>query len=555
LRARYSLPYAAYIVVFGLAPFLATFAYMGVGLKPALTLLTAIRPYLGLVFYNTFLLAVGQALGATLIGLIEAIIVDSLSERLRTPLSLLLMLPYTVPFTSAALMWVISLYGEGYGWFTYFLHLRNDPLYQPSTAMLTITMVSVWASAPFSFLMIYSALRSIPREVKENALMDGLGLSRYYGEVAIPMASKAIVISFLLQFALGLGNFDIPYVMTMGGPGFTTTNLAILVYNAIFEMGSFPAGALIAAVLSALALAPALLLLAVMRAQRPLLPSIRLHMPDGAFKALTALLGALLVFANLMPVYWMFLVAFRPDVLDFRRPPVLVPVAFTASYFDQAIGGSVPYMISSVVVSVGVGLLTVLFSAPAAYEVARGRAGRWLLTLSIFLYTLPSMSYVVPLYIWFSRIDLLNTWWALMLASPIFTATFAVWAMHGFYIDMPKAYEELADLFNIRGKMTRIIMPLSRPVLLSVFLVSLIFAWHLLVYPLILASTPYNFSFPPVGAQTVTIYALTAIEQSIIRWGLLAAMALVAALPVMVLALAFLYMVSKGGYSLGLKFL
>jgi len=179
-------------VVFGLAPFLATFAYMGVGLRSALTLLTAIRPYLGLVFYNTFLLAVGQALGATLIGLIEAIIVDSLSERLRTPLSLLLMLPYTVPFTSAALMWVISLYGEGYGWFTYFLHLRNDPLYQPSTAMLTITMVSVWASAPFSFLMIYSALRSIPREVKENALMDGLGLSRYYGEVAIPMASKAI---------------------------------------------------------------------------------------------------------------------------------------------------------------------------------------------------------------------------------------------------------------------------------------------------------------------------------------------------------------------------
>jgi len=165
------------------------------------------------------------------------------------------------------------------------------------------------------------------------------------------------------------------------------------------------------------------------------------------------------------------------------------------------------------------------------------------------------MSYVVPLYIWFSTVDLLNTWWALMLASPIFTATFAVWAMHGFYIDMPKAYEELADLFNIRGKMTRIIMPLSRPALLSVFLVSLIFAWHLLVYPLILASTPYNFSFPPVGAQTVTIYALTAIEQSIIRWGLLAAMALVAALPVMVLALAFLYMVSKGGYSLGLKFL
>ncbi len=551
--ARYSLPYTAYIFAFGVAPFVATFIYMGLGYRDAL-LLMRVMP-MRLILYNTFLLAVGTAVGATVLGLIEAVIADSIAARLRTSLSLLFMIPYTVPFTSAALMWVISLYGEGYGWFTYFLNLKYDPLLMPSTAMLTIVMVSVWASTPFSFLMIFSALRSIPPEVRENALMDGLPLSRYYGEIAIPMASKAVVISFLLQFALGLGNFDIPYVMTMGGPGFLTTNLAVLVYKAIFEMGSFPAGALIAAILSAIAVVPAFLLVAVMRAQRPLLPSVKVQLPDWAFRSIAVVLGALLIFLNLMPVYWMFLVAFRPDTLDFRRPPVLLPVAFTARYFNEAIGGSVPYMISSIVVSAGVGVITVFASAPAAYEVARGRMGRWLLTLSIFLYTLPSMSYIVPLYLWFSRAGLLNTWWALMIASPIFTATYAVWAMQGFYIDLPRAYEEVADLFNIRGKMTRIILPLSRPVLLSVFLISLIFAWHLLVYPLILSSTPYNFSFPPVGAQTVTIYALTAIEQSIIRWGLLAAMALVAALPVMVIALAFLYMVSKGGYSLGLKFL
>ena len=553
MRARYSIPYTAYIFAFGVAPFIATFVYMGLGYRDALLLMKVVP--MRLIMYNTFVLALGTAVGATVIGLLEAVITDSIISKFRTPLSLLFMVPYTVPFTSAALMWVISVYGEGYGWFTYFLRLRYDPLLMPSTAIWTIVMVSIWASTPFSFLMIFSALRSIPPEIRENALMDGLPLSQYYSEIAIPMASKAIVISFILQFALGLGNFDIPYVMTQGGPGFQTTNLAILVYNAIFEMGSFAAGALIAAILSAIAVVPAVLLVLVMRAQRPLLPSIRVKIPDAAFKAIAGVLGAILLFANLMPVYWMFLVAFRPDTLDFKSPPVLLPVAFTAKYFNEAIRGSVPYMISSVVVSVGVGLITVFLSGPAAYEVARGRMGRWLLTLSIFLYTLPSMSYIVPLYLWFGKVGLLNTWWALMIASPIFTATYAVWAMEGFYIDLPKAYEEVADLFNIRGKMTRIILPLSRPVLLSVFLVSLIFAWHLLVYPLILSSTPYNFSFPPVGAQTVTIYALTAIQQSIIRWGLLAAMALVAALPVMVIALAFLYMVSKGGYSLGLKFL
>ena len=67
--------------------------------------------------------------------------------------------------------------------------------------------------------------------------------------------------------------------------------------------------------------------------------------------------------------------------------------------------------------------------------------------------------------------------------------------------------------------------------------------------------TPYNFKFPPVGAQTVTIYALTAIQESSIEWGLLASMALVAALPPMVLDFIFLSMISRGGPSGGLKFL
>lgn len=163
------------------------------------------------------------------------------------------MLPYTIPFTSSALIWTISLYGK-YGWFTYFLGLNYDPLYFSSTALYAVTMVSVWTSIPLSFLIILSSLRSVPNYVKESAQIDNLTLSQYYSKIAIPMVGKAFWLSFLLEFIFALGNFDLPYVMTQGGPGFSTTTLPLLVYYEIFQLGSFSGGSIIAALLSVLPL-------------------------------------------------------------------------------------------------------------------------------------------------------------------------------------------------------------------------------------------------------------------------------------------------------------
>ena len=550
---RLSVPYIVYIVAFGVIPFAATFYIVGVDYRAALVSLALVP--LREVFINTVVLAVSNAVFATLIGLIAAVAIDSLSIRYQRPLSLATVLPHTVPFVSAALIWYISLYGGGYGWFTYLLHIQNDPLYSPATAMYGVILVSVWGSIAFPFIIIYATLRAIPKEVRENALMDGLPLSRYYGEVAVPMASKAILISFIIELAFSFGAFDAPYVLTGGGPGYSTTTLGILTYEAVYSLGSYSGGALVSAAIAALASVPAVALFRVLKANRPILPSISINMPDWLFRVVLYVALALILFFNVMPVYMMFLVAFRPDIYDFVSPPILYPKGFTARYFIQAAEGAVPYLISSAVVSLSVGVLAVLLASPAAYEVARGRAGRWLLPLSIYLYVLPPMSFVIPLYIFFAKLQLLNTWWALIMSMPLFSVTYGLWIMNGYFLDLPKAYDEVGELFGIRRRFTRLIMPLSRPVLLSVFLLAVVGTWHALFYPLIFTATPYNFSFPPVGAQTVTIYAMTAIQESTIRWGSLASMALVAAIPPMALDVIFLSMIAKGGPSGGLKFL
>jgi multiple sugar transport system permease protein len=191
---------------------------------------------------------------------------------------------------------------------------------------------------------------------------------------------------------------------------------------------------------------------------------------------------------------------------------------------------------------------------PASYEAARKGMG-WLLFLSIYLYSLPAASFVIPLYLLFTGIGLINTWWALILSTPIFTATFATWIFYNFYMDFPRGYDDAAQVFGIKRKLFRIIMPLSRGSIFSVFLLSFVFNWHLLFYPLILANTPYNMRFPPEGALTITIFALQALGNESLNWGLLASSALVASLPVMVITMMAVDRILRGERGSGVKFI
>ncbi len=548
---KYSIPYLLYIFGFGVIPFLYTFYLVGSSWAEVAKAFALIP--ISLVVYNTFVFSFLSALGSTVIGSFLAMAVDMVSRGKRA-VSLLGMLPYTIPFTSSALIWSISLYGH-YGWFTYFLGISYDPLYYKSTALYALIMVNVWTSIPLSFLIMLSAIRSIPQEVKEASLVDGIPLSEYYSKLVFPAVGKAFWLSFVLQFVLSLGNFDLPYVLTQGGPGYSTTTLPLLVYDEVFVLGDFSGGALVSAILGVFATVPSVILLFLIRTRKnKLLPSITLRLPNKLFKGVVySLTAVVLVFLD-FPVYWMFLVAFRSAYLDFTYPPVIFPKGITASYFLSALSSSVPYMVSSVVVASVASVITVFLSLPSAYEVARGK-GSWILPLSIYLYSLPSASFVLPLFLFFAFVGLLNTWWALILSTPIFTATFGVWVFYNFFVDFPRAYDDAAEVFSIKRRMTRIVFPLSRPSMFSVLLLSFIFNWHLLFYPLVFSSTPYNFSFPPQGAQTVTIFALQALGDESINWGLLASSALVAALPVMVITVFAVDRVIRGSYRGGIKFI
>ncbi|MEM4944333.1 MAG: ABC transporter permease subunit [Saccharolobus sp.] len=543
---KYSIPYLSYITLFGIIPLILTFIIVGLNFSSAKSAFSIINPIE--IIYNTFYFSLFTAIVSTILGFILAVGVDIYPKKI---LILLALLPFTIPFTSSALIWVISLYG-GYGWFTYLLGINYDPLYFSKTALTTVSLVSAWSSIPLSFLLILASLRSVPNEVKESAQIDGLTLSQYYLNVAFPYALKGILLSFLINFVLSMGNFDLPYVMTQGGPGFSTTTLSLMVYFMMFEYDNFSGGALFAAILSLIASIPAIgvALLVKKKGFRISLPAIRIS--DKIFKPLVLTLTLIIILFLDFPVYWMVLVATRPNTLDFIKPPILLPKSFNLTYLISSLQSSIPYMISSIVVALIVGLITILLSSLGAYESAR-KFWFWLLILSIYLYALPATSYIIPVYLFEADVKLINTWIGLALPSAIFTVTFAFWTMFNFYIDFPKVYEEAAEIDGMKNRMIRLILPLSRPFLIASFIISFIFAWHLLFYPLVLSETPYNMNFPPSGSETITIFALNAITQGSVNWALLASSALVAALPVIIISYVAQDYMLRGLYSGGVK--
>lgn len=186
------------------------------------------------------------------------------------------------------------------------------------------------------------------------------------------MIGKAFWISFLLQFVLAMGNFDLPYVLTQGGPGYASTTLPLLVFDEIFLTGNFSGGEVVAAILGLMATLPSIALIFLFRSRRKkFLPSINVRIPDNLFRVLIYVLSAVILFLLDFPVYWMVLVAFRNASLDFRSPPVLLPVKLTPSYFITSVEGAVPYLITSAVVGVLASVFTVLISLPASYEASR----------------------------------------------------------------------------------------------------------------------------------------------------------------------------------------
>jgi ABC-type sugar transport system permease subunit len=135
----------------------------------------------------------------------------------------------------ASLIWLVLLQPQ-IGVFTNILPFEvfKDPglLQSPTWALPALSIVSVWANAGFTFIIMTAGLQSIPRDLYESAFVDGAGGWRRFTNVTVPLLGPTLLFAFFVLTIRALQTYAEIDIMTGGGPqGDGTTTVTYLIYG------------------------------------------------------------------------------------------------------------------------------------------------------------------------------------------------------------------------------------------------------------------------------------------------------------------------------------
>lgn len=251
----------------------------------------------------------------------------------------------------------------------------------------------------------------------------------------------------------------------------------------------------------------------------------------------------------LFPVYWAFASSLMEPVDVFAMPPkwFFQP---TLHNYQVVFGLTIPtelegvseemqgagqsqfpnYLLNTVVIAIGSTLLSLAVGTTAAYALARGRIrSRNAILIGILATRLiPPVVILVPIYILWRNLHLLNTYSGMILAFLTFNLPFTIWMMHSFFLDLP---EELEDAAMVDGcsrtvALVRIVLPLAAPGLAATAVFVFLTSWNEFLFASVLAGG---------SVKTLAPTILSYITDKAILWGRLYAASCAILLPVLIL--------------------
>ncbi len=136
-----------------------------------------------------------------------------------------------------------------------------------TSAIIALMVADIWKTTPFVAIIVLAGLVMLPRDLYEAAEVDGAGGWKVFWRITFPQLRPTIALAVLFRVLQAFGLFDLPFVLTSGGPGYSTQSLAILAYNAMFRDLDFGPGAAVATSTALLVVIGCIVFLKVFRAQ------------------------------------------------------------------------------------------------------------------------------------------------------------------------------------------------------------------------------------------------------------------------------------------------
>lgn len=250
----------------------------------------------------------------------------------------------------------------------------------------------------------------------------------------------------------------------------------------------------------------------------------------------------------LLPIVWTVLTSIKPIdeiiTLDIRYLPVQPTLEHYISLFQTL--PFVTYFRNSLIVSLGAAVMSLLLSTSAAYSVSRFRfRGRGLamllfLTLNMF----PIVLLLIPLFVIFHSLGLLDTHLALIIAYSTYAIPFSCWMLTGFFNAIPSELEEsgMVDGCTHTSAFIRITLPIAAPAMAAVLIYIFIYSWNEFIFAAVFTRS--------VQSRTLPVGLSTLIGQHVLNWGLLTSGGVVVAIPAVVLFM-FIQKYMRAGLTAG----
>src|SRR5579864_9041316 len=245
---------------------------------------------------------------------------------------------------------------------------------------------------------------------------------------------------------------------------------------------------------------------------------------------------SLIVFILLFPFYWMGLTSIKPDdqLLDLDKFNPFWTWNPTLKHFHALLFESYyPHWLwNTMYVAVGATVLSIFASVLAAYAIVRlrYRGAQWVGGLIFLSYLVPPSILFIPLATVVFQYGLFDTPFALILTYPTILIPFSTWLLMGYFKTIPFELEECAliDGASRWQILTKIVLPLSVPGMISAFIFCFTLCWNEFIYALtFISSTQY---------KTVPVAIVTAlVDGDVYRWGSLMAGAMIGSLPLVIL--------------------
>jgi len=250
---------------------------------------------------------------------------------------------------------------------------------------------------------------------------------------------------------------------------------------------------------------------------------------------------ALILIVVLFPIYWIFLTSIKSEREIVAYPPIFSPRSFTIEHYIHVIYGYSgltrfslfpSYLMNSIIVASISTVLSVFLALFAAFAFSRFRfRGRDFLFLSIImLRATPAIALSIPLYIFYRTLGLDDTLLGLIIAYTALNTPFATWLLAGYIDEIPRILDEAAEIDGASwwSVLWKILVPLSRPGILTTALLIFVFSWNEFPIAFIVTSS--------VASRTATVGIYTFMQEFFIDWGGMSAAATFMYLPPILLA-------------------